>query len=119
MALGIALLNDQVSAADAPYIAVGSAKTKKTVVAFPDVLGVQTLGREITTTVTNDLSFMDLFKFLPSSAFLEKAGVGITLDKFKLSDWTSIGAEFLLKASVEYQGANILLEAHLYDAFGG
>lgn len=101
-----------------PYIAVGTAKTKKTVLAFPQMLGERGLAKEIETTVTNDLTFMDLFKFLPPAAFVEKAGAGITLDKFKLSDWTSIQAEFLIKSSVETQGRNLAVEVRLYDTYG-
>ncbi len=106
-------------AASAPYIPVGSAKTKKTIIAFPDIKGDTALGKQISDTAMNDLTFMDLFKFLPSSAFVEPATAGINLDQFKLSDWTSIGAEFVLKASATTQGRIIVLEAHLYDTFGG
>jgi TolB protein len=108
-------------AADAPYIAVGSAKTKKTVIAFPQIIangGDKGTAGEIAKIVTDDLNFMDLFRFLPESAFVEKPGAGINLDQFKLSDWTSIQAEFLIKASVETQGRNVSLEAHVYDTFG-
>jgi TolB protein len=101
-----------------PYIPVGSARTKKTVIAIPDIQGDRALGRSISETVTNDLAFMDLFKFLSSSAFIEPATAGITLDTFKLSDWTSIQAEFLLKASARAEGRNVVVEAHLYDTFG-
>jgi TolB protein len=105
-------------AADAPYIPVGSAKTKKTVIAFPDIKGDRALGKQISDVVNNDLAFMDLFRSMPSSAFVEPSSAGITLDRFKLSDWTSIGAEFLVKASAQMEGGNLVLEAHLYDTFG-
>jgi TolB protein len=108
-----------VKAADTPYIPVGSAKTKKTVIAFPEIKGDAALAKQISTLVNNDLAFMDLFRFLPSSAFIEPASAGLTLEQFKLSDWTSIGAEFLVKAAIRSEGRNIALETYLYDTFGG
>lgn len=102
----------------APYISVGSAKTKKTVIALPEYKGDPSLSKRIRETVERDLAFMELFKFLPPSAFVEPASAGITLDQFKVTDWSSVGAEFVLKAAVITEGRNIALEAHLYDTFG-
>lgn len=114
----LAFAGTQALADSAPYIPVGSAKTKKTVIAFPDIQGDRALGHQISETVTNDLAFMDLFRFLSPSAFVEPATAGITLDTFKLSDWTSIQAEFVIKASTHIEGRNLVLETHLYDTFG-
>lgn len=102
------------------YIPVGQAKIKKTVIAFPAIKqqGDATLGafaKTITDTVNSDLSFMDIFKFLPPAAFVEPATAGLTPDTFKMSDWTSIGTEFLLKSAVSRQGDSLVLEAYLYD----
>jgi TolB protein len=109
-------------AADKVYIPVGSAKTKKTVLAFPNILASADTGGSLTKTiqetVTNDLTFMDLFRFLPSAAFIEKQPAGIAPNTFRLSDWTSIGTEFLVKAQVTMEGGNLVLEGHLYDTFG-
>src|SRR4051812_41674504 len=96
-------------AADAPYIPVGTAKTKKTVIAFPEIKvggGLNSVAKTVNETVTNDLAFMDLFKFLPATAFVEPATAGVTPDKFKMTDWSSIGAEFVIKSQVIQDGAN-------------
>lgn len=108
---------------DKPYISVGSARTKKTVIAFPDIKtqesGIAPSLRIMTDTVISDLLFMDIFRFLDRAAFLEDdKKAGLTLDSFKISDWTSIGAEFLIKASAVKEGNTIALEARLYDTFG-
>jgi TolB protein len=107
---------------DSPYIAVGTAKTKKTVIAFPAIKAgdpeLQALAKKVSDIVASDLSFMDLFSFVDSSAFIEKPDAGITLDRFKLSDWTTIGAEFLLKSSLTREGDNLVLETYLYNTFG-
>lgn len=114
--------------AGTPYIPVGQAKTKKTVLAFPkikvtpaseDRLG--TVAKKIQEIVTNDLTFMDLFKFLGASAFIEdSSNAGLTLDTFKMSDWSGIGTDFLIKAGVSYpdpkgSGQGFALELYLYE----
>ena len=121
-ALLISLLGLPLAHADKVYIPVGSAKTKKTVLAFPTILfagdTAGSLSKTIQETVSNDLSFMDLFRFLPAAAFIEKQPAGIAPNTFKLSDWTSIGTEFLVKAQATVENGNLVLEGHLYDAFG-
>ena len=106
-----------------PYIPVGSARTKKTVIAFPEIRfsGAQSaaLARTISEIVERDLSFMDLFRFLGTSAFIENPNTaGLTPGTFKYTDWSSIGAEFLIKAALGSEGNNMTLEAYLYDTFG-
>lgn len=110
------------ASASGVYISVGSAKSKQTVLAIAPVLasgeGSAALGATLGDTVVNDLTFMDLFRFLPPAGFIEKAGAGIAPNTFRMSDWTSIGAEFLLKTSLGSEAGNATLEAHLYDTFG-
>ena len=101
------------------YIAVGAAQTKKSVIAFPESLGEAALASEVSATVKSDLSFTDLFKFLPNSAFLEKTGTGILPGEFKLSDWSSVGSDFVLKTSLMRQPVGVALEIHLYEAASG
>ncbi len=111
-------------AGDTPYIAVGKAKSEKALIAVPEIrVGdnreLATVAKEINSIVVDDLTFMDMFKFLGSSAFVENtATAGITLDKFKLSDWTSIGAKLLLKSQLSTQNENLVLESYLYDTYG-
>jgi TolB protein len=108
-------------AADRAYIAVGGAKIKKTVLAFPDIKiegDTSGIAKSVQETVSNDLLFMDMFKFLGAGAFVEPATAGISLDSFKLSDWSSIGAEFVIKARVAPEGGNVALEGYLYDVSG-
>ncbi len=108
-------------ATDTPYIAVGSARTKKSVIAFPEIRmthsGTASYAKTISEAVVNDLSFMDLFKFLGSSAFIEDSKTaGIDPGSFKFSDWTKIGADFLIKSSLTLEPNQTLsFEAHVYD----
>lgn len=112
-----------VSAADKPYISVGTAKTKKTILAYPSIQmkggASDSVAKTIKDTVTNDLMFMDLFKFLDSKAFIEPSGAGLTPNLFKMSDWTAIKAEFLMKTALSSDGAALTLETYLYDTYGG
>lgn len=110
------------AAADKPYISVGAAKTKKTVLAFPAIQikggASDSAAKTIKDTVTGDLLFMDLFQFIDSKAFIEPTGAGLTPHLFKMSDWTSIKAEFLLKTALSSDGKALTLETYLYDTFG-
>jgi TolB protein len=121
----LALLPSPVLAASSTAdIAVGEAKTKKTVIAFDDIeLGSADLSptaRQIQETVTKNLQFVDLFRILDRAAFIEAPGAGLTLDRFKVSDWTSIGAEFVVKSKLVTESARgaIALEAYLHDTRG-
>lgn len=104
------------------YIPVGTAKTKKTVIAYSPIQArssqAVSLSKAISETITNDLTFMDIFRFLPPTAFVEGPSAGIAPNTFKMSDWTSVGAEFVIKSAVSTEGDNLVLEGYLYDTFG-
>jgi TolB protein len=108
------------------YIAVGSAKIKKTLIAFPEIQTspkTQGMARVLTNTIRQDLDFMDIVKFIKPSAFLENpAHSGILLNTFQFKEWTSIGAEFVIKSSLRSvtgdTSQNLTFEVHVYDTFG-
>ena len=107
-----------------PYISVGAAQTKKTVLAFPKIKtssAVLTKASEVLSeTIQHDLEFMDLFKFLDSNAFIEPSeSDGITLNSFKFQDWTRIGAEFLIKSQLlPSSDKKLTYEVHVFDTIG-
>ena len=118
--LGAQLWIETARAEDKPYISVGQAKTKKTVMAFPQIQAggdAKDVGAQIHDVVSRDLAFMDLFRFLDPKGYLEKSG-GLVPGTFKFSDWTAVGAEFVLKTGLAKAGNTVTLEAYLYDAFG-
>jgi TolB protein len=125
IALICTLDSNSAYAADTPYIPVGAAKTRKTVIAMPLVRPsgnlASGLGKTIRETVISDLSFMDLFTFLDSSAFVENStNAGITPGSFKMTDWSSIGADMLAKAELTVDiKRNLSLDARLYDTKTG
>lgn len=103
-------------------INVGEARTKKSIVAFPtlqaanDAEGVVRSIREVT---MEDLAFSGLFDFMNPAAFVEPAGAGILPGSFKMTDWSSIGAEFVMKGKGTTEGKNINLELYLYSTASG
>lgn len=113
-------------AESAPYISVGQAKAKKTVIAIAPLKvdakstgPVKSLAQVISETLTKDLEFMDLFKIMGQAAFIEDpAKGGLTTDTFKMSDWSSIGTEFLVKTGISLEGQNLAIELYLYDVAG-
>ncbi|MCC6271040.1 MAG: hypothetical protein IT190_07170, partial [Microbacteriaceae bacterium] len=122
------LLSSGFARADSPaYIPVGQAKAKKTPVAMAPIQ-IQSpssdapgLIKTISTTFENDLAFMDLFRLLPPSTFIESAEQqkGLTPDKFRFADWNSIGAEILVKSGISTAGNNMTYEVYLYDVYRG
>lgn len=111
-----ALANDQA------YIAVGKAKTRKTVVALNSFVGgsapISAAGAKALELVKNDLLFMDLFTLPNPSTFTDKSG-GVAPGSFQMSDWSSIGAEFVLKGALSPNERGLALEAYLYNVSTG
>ncbi|MEW6058255.1 MAG: translocation protein TolB [Bdellovibrionota bacterium] len=110
------------------YIPVGKARIKKSVLAFPDTkylsAGVDSgdskgLARTVKEVVTSDLNFVNLFTLQSADAFIEKSDAGLTLEGFKMSDWTTIGTEFLIKTGITITGDSVAYEMRLYDVLGG
>lgn len=111
--------------ADEPLmkIAVGDARTRKSIVAFPtlaaagDSEGKLRSVREIT---MEDLSFSGLFDFLNPSAFVEDPmKSGVTLGSFKMTDWSSIGADLVIKGKGSFDSSGANLEIFLYATQSG
>ncbi len=119
------LLPGKLAFADAPMITlqVGGARLKKSIVAFPTIIASRdTEGklRSVREITMSDLDFSGLFDFLNPAAFVEDASkAGVTPGTFKLVDWSSIGAEFVIKAKGEVAGNNVTLEVYLYSVSTG
>lgn len=121
----IALVFTTSAFADEPMIriAVGEARTKKSVVAFPTIQATNDAEgklRSIRDVTMEDLAFSGLFDFLNPAAFVEDPNkAGITLGSFKFTDWSSIGAEFLLKGKGSVSASGINLEIRLFAVQSG
>jgi TolB protein len=104
-------------------IAVGAAKVKKAVVAFPAIrttAQTQAASRIVAETIKKDLLYMDMIKILDPAAYIEDPlKSGISIHTFKWNEWTQVGAEFLIKSELTQESPKtVVLEVHLYDTFG-
>lgn len=111
-------------AEDAPVrINVGEARTRKTILAFPSIPAAGDAEgrlRSVRDVAMEDLAFSGLFDFLNPAAFLEDPNrAGAAPGSFKMSDWSSIGTEFLLKAKGSVEGGGASLEFYLYSVASG
>ena len=110
------------------FIDVGEARVRKSVLAMPDFnyLGANKTSRNARTTrelfnvIKNDLEVSALFKFMNSKAFLEDSTkLGLrpapgAANGFSFKNWTSIGAEFLIRGGAQVAGNDLVLEIYAY-----
>ncbi|HWU42618.1 MAG TPA: hypothetical protein VN132_04235, partial [Bdellovibrio sp.] len=111
------------------YIKLGEARTKKSLLAFPPLQyfgsptsssKFQSAGAELFNTITNDLTASSYFQFIDQKAFLEDTKkVGLMpapgqANGFDFKNWSTIGADFLLKTGFSIAGDEITLETYTY-----
>lgn len=77
-------------------------------------------GNKIAEVLRNDLAFSGFFEILNPASFIEDPErAGITEDKIDFKDWSTIGAEALVKGGIAIAGQKITVEARLFDVFQG
>ncbi len=105
-----------------PYIAVGQAKTRKTVIALPNFTApsgnAKSAGDKALETIKSDLQYMESFQMLDPAAFIDKSS-GVAPGSFQISNWKSIQAEFVFKAAVKPTDKGIEVEGYLYNVGSG
>lgn len=76
------------------------------------------LSEGIADTIVHDLDLSGWFKVLDRSAYLENPQqTGITLGTFDFKDWSTIGAEGLVKGGFSVQGDEVTVELRLFDVY--
>jgi TolB protein len=76
------------------------------------------LSEGIADTIVHDLDLSGWFNVLDRSAYLENAQqTGITLGSFDFKDWSTIGAEGLVKGGFSIQGDDVTVELRLFDVY--
>src|SRR4026207_205211 len=76
------------------------------------------LSTGIADAMVHDLELSGWFRVLDRSAYIENAqSSGITLGTFDLKDWSTIGAEGLVKGGFSVQGDEITVELRLFDVY--
>jgi TolB protein len=76
------------------------------------------LSTGIADAMVHDLELSGWFRVLDRSAYIENAQKsGITLGTFDFKDWSTIGAEGLVKGGFTVQGDEITVELRLFDVY--
>ena len=79
---------------------------------------VAKLSTGIADAMVHDLELSGWFKVIDRSAYIEDAQkTGITLGAFDFKDWSTIGAEGLVKGGFSVQGEEISAELRLFDVY--
>lgn len=70
--------------------------------------------------IVHDLDLSGWFRVIDRSAYIENPQKsGITLGTFDLKDWSTLGAEGLVKGGFSVQGDEITVELRLFDVYQG
>lgn len=115
------------------YIKLGEARTKKSLLAFPNLQNLGSsktskdigAGNEIFNVIRNDLDVSTYFQFIDKSAYLEdpsKKGLKPAPGEpngFNFASWKQIGAEFLITGGYSSSGADVSAELYLWDVKKG
>jgi len=108
------------------YIYIDSPATTKFPIAIPHFknLGNVPDDRHVSTSlssvISKDLEISGLFRLIDSSIFLKDPDdSGITANSIDWGDWSSIGAEALIKGGFYFEENGIRVEARLFDVIRG
>ncbi len=121
----LSLLSLPAGADEAPMISVevGQARVKRTIAAFPTIIATHDAEgklRSVREIAMTDLDFSGLFDFLNPAAFVEDSvKAGVLPGTFKMTDWSSIGAELVVKGKGSVDATGITLEIYVYAAHSG
>jgi TolB protein len=69
--------------------------------------------------MSNDLDLSGYFIPMDKAAFLEENKAAFTVDEIQFRDWSTIGADLLLKGSYSCIGQSVEAEVRLFDVFRG
>jgi TolB protein len=78
-------------------------------------------GISISEGVKQDLALTGIFNILTKKSFLEEKSSAsvMTAEKIRFSDWTAIGADYLLRGNVIQNDKEIIADCYLYDTSRG
>ena len=76
------------------------------------------LSTGIADSMVHDLELSGWFRIIDRTAYIENAqNSGITLGTFDFKDWSTIGAEGLVKGGFSVQGDDVTIELRLFDVY--
>lgn len=80
----------------------------------------QGLGALLARVISQDLEFTGLFRILDPGGFVEEPKkVALTATEIDFRDWTTVGAEALVKGRYRLEGKTLRVEARLFDPLQG
>ncbi len=101
-------------------VTISKYQLKNYALAIPDFLGDK-LGKKIASIIRNDFELTGMFKVIPPASYLEKPPKnGIEPGTFDFSPWQNIGAQGLIKGSVERgAGGQLKIKFRFYEVGSG
>jgi len=107
------------------FIDINSPSVQKIKIAIPDFRDTSQsreqpdLAAALPGVISNDLDLSGYFVPMDKTAFLEENKAAFTVDEIKFRDWSTIGADLLLKGSYTCIGKSVEAEVRLFDVFRG
>jgi TolB protein len=108
------------------YIDIDSPAFQKFPTAVPDLKNIGTredregLSLWFSEHLSSALDITGYFRMIEKGAFLEDPNSGgITAEETNFSDWSVVGADFLVKGGFNYDGKNLSVEFRLFDVVEG
>ncbi len=123
LACGVALcLAPVVAGAQVRGTIVGPGSTSYPIAVSPlkEAPSTAGAGGEFAGIVSKDLELSGLFRVIDRAAYIEDAQrSGTTADAIDFHDWSAIGAQALVKGTVDREGDGLVVEARLFDVVEG
>ncbi len=105
------------------YVDIDSPAFKMIPIAISDFHNASPASSAITVSdgVKNDLALTGIFNVLNRKSFLDNSASAASADvgKIRFSDWTAIGADYLLKGNVTQNGQELMAHSYLFDVARG
>ena len=107
------------------FIDINSPSVQKIKIAIPDFRDMSQsreqpdLAAALPGVISNDLDLSGYFIPMDKTAFLEENKAAFAVDEIQFRDWSTIGADLLLKGSYTSVGQSVEAEVRLFDVFRG
>jgi TolB protein len=107
------------------YIDINAPSIEKIKIAIPDFRNQSTSGagpelmRNMPGVLSNDLDLSGYFTPIDRAAFLSEDSSAMTAEQIRFKDWSTIGADLLVKGAYSAVGQSIEVEVRLFDVFRG
>jgi len=107
------------------YIDINAPSIEKIKIAIPDFRNLSSDGAgpelavNLPAVLSNDLDLCGYFNPIEKTAFLSEDGSAFTVEQIRFKDWSTIGADLLLKGGYSVIGQSVEVEVRLFDVFRG